>query len=154
MTSRLITLTQSTCINNLISDPICNTGTGAPDITCVCTSRTLIDTVSCCIYQACSANDQARALELAQGVCGGVSGEVLPQAAGCTGSTSASVVVSTATETATVTDATVTASSVASSVTSAVAAVTGVSPPNAGGRAEVMFGGAAGVAVGLAGLLL
>ncbi|PYH94446.1 putative CFEM domain protein [Aspergillus ellipticus CBS 707.79] len=56
----------------------------AIDVNCICSDKSFITGISCCVANACSLQDQQAALTFAQQICGGAGVTDLPQSASCT----------------------------------------------------------------------
>ncbi|KAL4881489.1 hypothetical protein BJY04DRAFT_60054 [Aspergillus karnatakaensis] len=71
------------------------------NVECICNTRSFIDDMACCVSKSCEPEDQAGALEFANGICGGAGITDLPQSATCASdSTSTTTVTDTTTTTA------------------------------------------------------
>ncbi|OJD13719.1 hypothetical protein AJ78_05851 [Emergomyces pasteurianus Ep9510] len=58
------------------------------DVKCICTAKTFLDAITCCVAKACNADDQKKTISFAKGICGTVGVTNIPDAAICaTGST-------------------------------------------------------------------
>ncbi|PWY76196.1 hypothetical protein BO70DRAFT_90859 [Aspergillus heteromorphus CBS 117.55] len=62
----------------------------AIDVNCICSDKSFITGISCCVANACSQQDQQSALTFAQQICGGAGVTDLPQSASCTSGSIAS----------------------------------------------------------------
>ncbi|PYH29724.1 CFEM domain-containing protein [Aspergillus neoniger CBS 115656] len=67
----------------------------AIDVNCICSDKSFITGISCCVASTCSAEDQTSALNFAQQICGGAGVTDLPQSASCTSGNTASATLQT-----------------------------------------------------------
>ncbi|CAK3844084.1 Hypothetical predicted protein [Lecanosticta acicola] len=109
-------------------------GCNQVDVKCICSNTQLLETLSCCVSQKCSSDDQKKVVQFADTLCGSYGVTTLPQAASCAAATStASSGSGTATSpsTASATATGTASSSAASSAASASASHTGTASASA-----------------------
>ncbi|PNS17704.1 GPI-anchored CFEM domain protein [Sphaceloma murrayae] len=99
-------------------------GCGPLDIKCICSNKSLIDGLACCVSTTCNAQEQGNVISFANSFCGSYSVSDLPQAATCApGAASTPTAAASASTTATGSSASVTATTTGAS--SSAAATTG-----------------------------
>ncbi|KAL6250760.1 hypothetical protein RBB50_003063 [Rhinocladiella similis] len=107
------------CANTCITDALpasCNLNPS-----CICTTKSFISSISCCIYNSCDVSDQQAALAYAHSICDPVGGStLLPASAGCTANSTSSATSGSSGGTAAATTTGSSASAASSSISSAL----------------------------------
>ncbi|KAK6376594.1 hypothetical protein LTS17_007189 [Exophiala oligosperma] len=123
----------------------CVSAQSSPSIpACICTTKSFITDISCCIYKSCDASDQQAALAYAHSICDPVGGStLLPASAGCaanstspatSGSSSGGTAAATASASATGSSASAASSSVSSAMSSASASASAAASSASAGQ--------------------
>ncbi|KAL2153019.1 hypothetical protein VTH82DRAFT_4174 [Thermothelomyces myriococcoides] len=140
-----------TCAGSLLSSSIGDCGRG--DVKCICSNKSFLSDIACCLADDCSPQDQERAVDAARDLCSGFGVTDLPDEVTCSSASSSAA-------SSSATGASTTASSSGSGTTPTPtgdadedAAPSSTTIPDAGARPTVHAGLALGGIIAAAALL-